>query len=165
MTGWCGAEIEWQKQSLNFIIMPHVRLLLPLHRAAAAAGMPRSRRTPTLTPYLASRAPQHRPPMPEPKTGTASKRQAAASQMAGSSLQHVLLAAASADWLSLPMMTTSVSYDRASPVTLLGNPTSVSMVLTALQRLVLLAELLGLTRVVSELLALGLLALCLAFAP
>jgi hypothetical protein len=85
--------------------------------------------------------------------------------MAGSLIQHVLLTAASADWLSLPMITTSVSCDRASPVSLLGTRTSVSTVLAALQRMVLLAELLGLTRVVSELLALGLIALCLAFAP
>jgi hypothetical protein len=103
--------------------------------------------------------------MPEPETGIQSTFQTVASRMAGSSVQHVQLTAASAEWLSLPMITTSVSCDRASPVSFLGTATSVSTVLAALQRMVLLAEPLGLTRVVSELLALGLTVVCLTFAP
>lgn len=60
------------------------------------------------------------------------------------------------------MITTSVWCERAAPISLFGNLTSVSTVLAALQQMGLLAKLLGLARVVSELLALDLLPPCLA---
>jgi hypothetical protein len=117
---------------------------------------------PTLTPYLASNAPQHRPPIPEPKAATWDSKCWVSPLMI-----HPMAAfpptAASAAWLSLPMITTSVSCDRASPASFIGTPTSVSTVLAALQSAESLRQLLGLgVRGVSEYLALGLLARCLA---